>query len=315
MKWRNLGYFLFTLILPFNKTWGFRVFINMILFKLYEPMKNHLSFACGGEAKFFTEPKTIDEFTKTISECKRLKRKYFILGNGTNTLCPDEGYNGVVISTKALNNILLTKYNDKVFITLEAGVSLFKLNKLLADLGIEGLEWSYGIPGSIGGAVFMNAGAYGHDIFEFVDYVVVYSRGKSKKIKKEQIKYSYRNGGLNGKVILKVGLKLICSCPRPIREKQLYYMKKRIESQPLDYPSAGSVYKRQDKNIPAEIIDKLGLKGAIIGGAKVSEKHAGFIINTGHATTKNILDLMEKIEAKVLLERNIKLEREIKLMS
>ena len=92
-------------------------------------------------------------------------------------------------------------------------------------------------------------------------------------------------------------------------------MKKRIESQPLDYPSAGSVYKRQDKNIPAEIIDKLGLKGAIIGGAKVSEKHAGFIINTGHATTKNILDLMEKIEAKVLLERNIKLEREIKLMS
>ena len=286
----------------------------MITYKLYEPMKEHLSFACGGNAKFFVEPKNTEELIKVIKDCKKLKRKYFMLGNGTNTLCPDEGYNGVVISTKKLQNVLLTKYNDNVFIAVDAGVSLFKLNKLLADLGIDGLEWSYGIPGSIGGAVFMNAGAYGSEIFDFIDFVEVYYRGKTKKLKKEQINFSYRNGGLKGKVILKVGLKLISRMPQPVREKQLFYMKKRIESQPLNYPSAGSVFKRQDKIIPAEIIDKLGLKGAIIGGAKVSEKHAGFIVNVGSATTKNIIELMEKIEEKVLLENKVKLEREIIVM-
>ena len=286
----------------------------MIPFKLYEPMKSHLSFNCGGAAKFYFEPQNIQELLNAINYCKQIKRKYFILGNGTNVICSDDGYTGAVICTKKLQNILLTKYNNSVFINLEAGVSLFKLNRLLADLGIEGLEWSYGIPGSVGGAVYMNAGAYGHDIFEFVDYVEVFSRGKVKRLKKEQIKFGYRSGGLKNKVILKVGLKLVSNSPTNVKEKQDYYMSLRLQKQPLEYPSAGSVFKRKGEIIPAEIIDKLGLKGAIIGGAKVSEKHAGFIVNYNSATATDVLKLIEKVESEVYNKTGIKLEREIVLL-
>lgn len=286
----------------------------MVVLKSYEPMKNHLSFACGGYAKFFCEVKNINELIEAIKLAKKLRRKFFVLGKGTNLLCPDEGYNGVVISTRKMQNISLTKYNEKVFVEADAGVDLFKINKLLAELGISGLEWSYGIPGTLGGAIFMNAGAYGHEIFEFVSYVDIYYRGKIKRLKKEKINFSYRNGGLNGKTILSAGLMLTSNKFEAVKEKQLSFMKKRIETQPLNYPNAGSIFKRNEKIIPAQIIDKLGLKGVIIGGAKVSEKHAGFIVNIGNATTKNILDLIELIQKKVYDATKIKLEPEIKIM-
>ena len=286
----------------------------MVKIKYYEPMSLHTSFKCGGCAKFFYEIESIEDFVEVVKKCKNLKQKIFILGNGTNTLCVDSGFNGVVISTKNYNKINLEKSGNITNIELESGASLYKLNKLLADIGIEGLEWSYGIPGTIGGAVVMNAGAYGQEIFNFVDYVVVYNRGKTKKIYKKNIKYTYRNGGLKGKIILRVGLKIISKNSCCVRENQLYFMKKRLLSQPLDLPNAGSIFKRSGEIIPAQIIDNLGLKGVIIGGAKVSEKHAGFIVNFNNATASDIIELIQYIQKVVYDKLDIKLEEEIVLL-
>ena len=286
----------------------------MIKIKYYEPMDKHTSFKCGGYAKFFYEIDDIEEFIEIVDKCKKLKQKIFILGNGTNTLCVDKGFDGVVISTQNYNKINLEKSGNITRIQLESGASLFKLNKLLRDIGIEGLEWSYGIPGTIGGAVFMNAGAYGQEIYNFVEYVVVYSRGKTKKIYKENIKYSYRNGGLKDKIILSVGLKINSKYSVSVKENQLFYMQKRIASQPLNLPNAGSVFKRSADIIPAQIIDNLGLKGVIIGGAKISEKHAGFIVNNNNATATDIIRLIEYIQKVVYEKLGIKLEREIVLL-
>ena len=286
----------------------------MIVFKTYESMKKHTSFKSGGEAKFYFEPKSLDEFIDAIKLCKKEKRKYFILGNGSNVLCLDKGYNGVVICTKNLQNYQLFMYENEAKIVCEAGVLLTKLNKFMAELGLSGMEWSYGIPATVGGATYMNAGAFKGEMFQSIEFVEVYHRGKIKRLEKNQINFSYRNGGLKGKEILKVGLKLSFIAPSQVEALQMKYLSKRIATQPLEKPSAGSVFKRKDDIFPAQIIDKLGLKGVIIGKAQISPKHAGFIVNLGNASTSDYLKLVELIENKVFVSTGIKFEREVIVM-
>lgn len=281
-----------------------------MLYKSYEPMAEHCSFRSGGKARWFIQPKNFSELKTIIEDCNAFGRKFFILGNGTNVIFTDKGFSGVVICTKKLDDIQLESKAEGFFVTVSAGASLIKLNKFLADCGVSGMEWSYGIPGTVGGAIKMNAGAYGGQIFDHVVSVDVLKNGKVIKLKKENIKFSYRSGGIDD-IILRAKLFFPLTSGTDIKTKQMEIMKRRIDSQPLNYPSAGSVFKRQENLIPAQIIDKLNLKGAIIGRAMVSEKHAGFIVNLGGATTSDFLKLVEKVQLEVKKVTGKTLELEV----
>lgn len=272
------------------------------------PMSKVTSFKCGGTARWFAIPDCLKDFESILRLHKG--KKFYILGNGSNTLCPDEGYDGLVISTTKLDTI------EKVenFIVCDCGVSLISLNNFLYENKLGGFEWSYGIPGTVGGAVFMNAGAFGKSISEFVEKVEVFDRDKITLLDKNEISFSYRKSSLENLPIFRVWLKFSSLKKEKIKELQDLYSSKRLEKQPLNYPSAGSVFKRSSGVLPAEIIDKLGLKGHRIGGAQVSEKHSGFIINRNGATATDVIKLMNYIESTVLNKKNISLEREIIIM-
>lgn len=272
------------------------------------PMANATTFKCGGVAKWFVCPDDLFEFASLLK--LHQGKKYFILGNGSNTLCPDEGYDGLVICTKNLNRI---KHNETT-VVCESGIELCKLNSYLAENGLGGLEWSYGIPGTVGGATYMNSGAFGFSMSDFIERVEVFEDNKIKLLHKKEIKFSYRKSSLQGTPIFKVWLKFQKDDKNSIIKKQNEILEERKLKQPLTYPSAGSVFKRAENIIPAKIIDKLGLKGVKIGGAEISKKHSGFIINSGGATATDIINLIKLIKDTVMNKENIPLEQEIVIM-
>ncbi|MDD3232055.1 MAG: UDP-N-acetylmuramate dehydrogenase [Clostridia bacterium] len=272
------------------------------------PMSKVTSFKCGGLAKWFVCPDDLKDFESILK--LHNGKKFYILGNGSNTLCPDDGYDGLVISTSNLKKIK----KDGNIVVCECGVNLFALNDFLRENGLGGLEWSYGIPGTVGGATIMNSGAFEKDISEFVEKVEIFDDGKVIVLDKNEISFSYRKSSLKDFPIFRVWLKLFFSEKETIKELQDFYFEKRNSKQPLNYPSAGSIFKRGEDFFPAEIIDKLGLKGYKIGGAQISEKHSGFIINQGEATATDIMKLINLIEDTVFNKKNIKLEREIIIM-
>ena len=282
--------------------------------KLNEPLKNHTNIKIGGNAKIFVKIYTQKQLKNCICFLNAIESQYIILGNGTNTLFSDNGYNGVVIClSKSLKNYKI--YEDGIYV--QAGLNMFELNKICRKYGLGGLEFSYGIPGSVGGAICMNAGAYGKSVGDFVDYVLAIKEGKLKKIKSKDMGFSYRHSAVESENLVVVGAKFLLykSEPKEIEILQNEYFQKRLENQPYADPSLGSVFKRKDGIEPvSKMIDNLGLKGYKVGGACVSEKHAGFIVNKGSATCQDVLKLIKYIQKKIKKVYEFEPELEIKIL-
>lgn len=281
-----------------------------------EPMKNHTTFRIGGNADIFLIPSRIDDIGKIMAFSKEHDIPIFVIGNGSNLLVNDNGIRGIVIKISGFLNEILMESDG---ITAGAGISIGELARIAQENGFSGMEWSYGIPGTLGGAVTMNAGAFGGEmsnIIKSVEYVD--TNGNICKADNEEMKFSYRRSIFNSGecigIITRCKINLIKSDKEEILNKMSDYLKSRKEKQPLEFPSAGSVFKRPEGYFTGKLISDLGLKGFSIGGAQVSEKHAGFIINKSNATARDVSELIEYIKAKVKETYNVALETEIKML-
>jgi len=282
-----------------------------IQFSENESLKKHITFKVGGEAKFVVMPTTIEQVMELIIFLKQNNIRYYVIGRGSNVIFRDEGFDGVVIKTSGLQQIEFLPDN-KVY--AGAGVVLNVLCKALQEKSLAGLEFCYGIPGNVGGGLYMNCGAYGGEICTAVyevEYIDEY--GKLKTINAEDCAFSYRNSIFQHKDWFITGCTFKLS--EGVKEDILAFMEdimqRRIDKQPLDKPSAGSSFKRPVGHFAAALIDQCGLKGFSIGGAQVSEKHAGFIVNTGNATCKDIVELAEYVERTVLEKSGVQIEKEM----
>lgn len=277
-----------------------------------ESLKKHTSFKIGGKCKILAYPKNSKQVLDILNICKNNGIPYFILGRGSNLLISDSGFEGVVISSKNLNNIKLISDNE---IYCESGVNLSKLCGFALENSLSGLEFAFGIPGSVGGAVFMNAGAYGGEMKDIVKNVThLDNTGNIQKLSGRDLKFSYRHSVYQeqNSFILGAALKLSKSEKSKIRLKMDELLGKRKAKQPLKFPSAGSVFKRPKNGYAAALIEKCGLKGEKIGGAQVSQKHSGFIVNLGGATSDDVNNLIKKIQKVVAKNSGVFLEPEIR---
>lgn len=282
-----------------------------IEYKTSEPMKDHTSFKIGGAAEVFISVKTTSELKRVLSLCREYNVQYLLIGNGSNLLVSDDGIKGAVIK---LEGDFKKIEVDGEYITAGAGASLTKLCLDALKNDLTGLEFGYGIPGSVGGAAYMNAGAYGGEMKD----VIVSCTHLDPDLNVgtftlDDLDLSYRHSAyMKGEyVILSVKLKLRKGDSTAIKAHMDLFMQKRMDKQPLDLPSAGSVFKRPEGAFAAALIEECGLKGKSVGGAQVSEKHTGFIVNKGNATCKDVLDLVEIVKADVKEKTGFDLEREI----
>ena len=285
--------------------------------KQNEPMSKHTSFKIGGPAEFFIKILSIEELQKILEFAKKEKIKITILGNGSNILVADKGIQGIVIKTNLKEITIKNKKQNKVEITTDDAVPIGMLAQKLLKQEITGFEEISGIPGTIGGAILMNAGAHGKEMKDIITEITAIDyNGKIHKFTNEQAKFTYRNSIFSsGKyIILQAKIILEKGNAKEIKAKMDEYAQFRKEKQPIEYPSAGSTFKRGTDFITAKLIDDAGLKGYTIGGAKVSEKHAGFIINTGNATAQDVLDLAKYVTDKVYEKFGKKIEFEIKFL-
>jgi len=276
-----------------------------------ENMSRHTSFKIGGAADIYLCPQSADELKTVLSVARAENIPLTIIGNGSNLLVSDDGINGAVISTIKCNKI---KKLDENTIYADAGASLTAVCLAAKDAGLTGLEFAYGIPGSIGGALFMNAGAYGgemKDITESAESITLDGELISRKAEDMNLGYRHSIYRENGEIITSVTLRLKKGDKKEILDRMNELMNKRKTSQPLNYPSAGSTFKRPVGGFAAALIDECGLKGTNVGGAEVSKKHAGFIINKGNATASDVLILIEKIKETVFSKKKIMLEPEV----
>lgn len=278
---------------------------------LDEDMSKHTSFKTGGKADFYIKVYSIEEIKSILKISKENNIPLFVLGNGTNLLVKDQGYRGIIIQIK-MEEINI----DETAAIVDSGVKNSVLSKKLANNSLTGFEFASGIPGTIGGAIKMNAGAYGSEMKDIVKEVTYLDYdGNIHTISNSECEFSYRHSKFfNEKaIILQAKLNLEHGNKEDIENKVNELLKQRKEKQPLEYPNAGSTFKRGDGFITAKLIDECGLKGYSIGGAEVSEKHAGFIVNKNNATSTDILDLIRHVQ-KIVKEKtgeNIKLEIEV----
>lgn len=280
-----------------------------------ELMSEHTTFRIGGPADLFVVPTTVEGLAAVVSACNKEGIYCFILGNGSNVLVSDKGIRGVVVSTAAcLNNIeLIGAYEIKC----GAGVKLSRLSDFACENSITGAEFAWGIPGTVGGAVYMNAGAYDgemKDILVSCEYLT--SDGELHTMLADEMDLSYRHSAFseNGYVIVSATVRLKAGDKGEIRAKMDDFMHRRKSKQPLEFPSAGSTFKRPVGGFAAALIDECGLKGYSVGGAEVSEKHAGFVINKDGATCFDVMRLVEHIKKEVFLKKSINLECEIRVI-
>ena len=263
------------------------------------PLSSYTSFSIGGEASFAAFPGCEDEAVSLLSYLREADVPYIILGNGTNVLIADKGFDGIAVIMSGLRGISV---NEREIHT-ECGVPLTGLSLTAQKHSLSGLEFAYGIPGTVGGGVYMNAGAYGGELSQVVTRTRYFdmSTGKVGEYRGDEHDFSYRHSVYDGsdKVILSVSMTLTPGDGGEIRAAMDDYMSRRKEKQPIEYPSAGSVFKRGDGFITAKLIDEAGLRGRRVGGAQVSEKHAGFIVNRGSATAADVLALIEIIKDEV----------------
>jgi len=271
------------------------------------------TFKVGGIADYVVYPKSVEILILLIDTLKEKNINYCLLGNASNVLFSDNGFKGVVIFTSKLNNILVKGSTMSV----ECGVSLTHAAAIAQKHGLTGLEFAYGIPGTVGGAVYMNAGAYGGEMKDVVESSTFYLPEYKiiDRLIDIQHDYDYRASFYsrnNGHIILSANFQLAYGESEKIKDQMNGFMARRAEKQPLNYPNAGSIFKRYPGYFTGKLIEDVGLKGYTIGGAQVSEKHAGFIINTGGAKSTDILQLIDLIKEKILKEYNIEIECEIK---
>ena len=281
-----------------------------------EPMKNHTSFKIGGNADLFVSVVNEDELKQALNYAKLKNYPITIIGNGSNLLVSDSGIRGLVIKIDIQHLNIEDNKND-IEVRVGSGNKMMAFGIQLKENGISGFEELSGIPGTIGGAVFMNAGAYGKEMKD----IVISTKCMNKdceifELSNEEQNFEYRSSIFNQKeyIILETKLKLQKGNRENIGQKMKEYLNKRKEKQPLEYPSAGSTFKRKEGIITAKLIDECGLKGYKIGGAMVSEKHAGFIVNTGDATAKDVLDLIKYVKDKVFKKYGVEIEEEIKVI-
>ena len=278
----------------------------------YEPMSKHTSFKIGGNADVYIKVNNLSKLSTILKECQASDVDYMILGNGSNLLVSDDGIRGVVIRLDGdFRKITLL---DDTTIFCGAVATLAYLCKFALNCGLSGLEFAWGIPGTVGGAVFMNAGAYDGEMKDVVHSVSHISpSGEIGRTEKDGLNFGYRTSVYrsNNMIITGVTLKLKKGNPDEIRAKMDDYMSRRSTKQPLEYPSAGSVFKRPEGNFAGALIEQCGLKGKTCGGAQVSEKHAGFIINKSNATAKDVRDLIGEIQKTVSEKTGYSLECEL----
>ena len=289
-------------------------FLPKIELRFNEPMAKHTSFRIGGPVEVMAFPKDNEELAIILKECALLDTKPAILGAGTNVLAPDEGIQGLVICLKdclgGMERISETE------IQVAAGVTMTRAAVFAANLGLSGMEFAHGIPGTVGGGVYMNAGAYGGEICQICKSVDVMDMdGNIQTLTGEQMEFSYRHSRLEdeNRIVLSAVFVLTEKPTDQIRAAMQDLMTRRKTSQPLDLPSAGSAFKRPAQGYAAALIDQAGLKGYRVGDAAVSEKHAGFAVNLGTATAKDVRNLLKQVSDKVFSDTGIRLEPEVRI--
>lgn len=288
-------------------------FLNKADILKNEPMSKHTSFKIGGNAEYFIKVKSIQNLKKILILANNNNIPVTIVGNGTNLLVRKGGIKGFVLKLD-FKEFKIKRNTNEILITAEAGIPLAALSAIALKEEISGLEFLSGIPGTIGGAIRMNAGAYGTEMKDIVLKTKVMSYdGKIKTLSLEEQKFSYRNSifSNNKYIILETTLKLKKGIKAEIEEKMNEYSLSRKNSQPLEYPNAGSTFKRVEGKITAKLIDDCGLKGFCVGDAEVSMKHAGFIVNRGNATAEDVLNLTEIVKEKVKEKFDVNIELEI----
>ena len=282
--------------------------------KYNESMSKHTSFRIGGEAEIMAFPKDREELAAILKQSALLDRKPAILGAGTNVLAPDEGIAGVVICLKDCLDGM--EQLDETRIRVMGGVTMTRAAVFAANHGLTGLEFAHGIPGTVGGGVYMNAGAYGGEICQVAESVEYMDfDGNIRHLTKEEMRFSYRHSILEdeGGIVISATFRLVPGDPDAIRAKMKELMGRRSASQPLDLPSAGSAFKRPLGGYAAALIDQAGLKGYQVGGAAISTKHAGFAVNLGDATAADVKNLLKNVSDLVFENSGIRLEPEVRI--
>lgn len=281
--------------------------------KFEVPMKEYTTFKLGGNAEIFVTPETFEEIRDLLRLCVKYNVPYFVIGKGSNILVKDGGVKGVIVNLNKLKHIKI----DKFMVTAGAGASLIEVALYSGKNGLSGLEFASGIPGSIGGAIAMNAGAYGGEICQVVKSVkVIDDELNIKDLSLEEMQFSYRNSIVLKKsyVVLEATFELKEGNKEQIKAIVQDLTRRRVEKQPLDKPSAGSTFKRPEGYYAGKLIQDSGLKGYKIGGAQVSDKHSNFVINNGDASAKEILQLIKHIQDTVFDKFKVNLETEVRII-
>ena len=277
-----------------------------------EPMKKHTTFRVGGNADYFVMPRTTQEVQQVVALCKNENLPYYILGNGSNLLVGDKGYRGVIIQIyKEMNQITV----EGECIRAQAGALLSKVGSVALEAELTGFEFAAGIPGAVGGAVVMNAGAYGGEMKDILASATVLTEdGTILTLTNDELELGYRTSIIAKKnyIVLEAEYQLQRGDKTEIRAKMDELKKQRVTKQPLEYASAGSTFKRPEGYFAGKLIQDAGLRGFQVGGAQVSEKHCGFVINKGDATAADIVELMNQVSEKVYQEFGVTLEPEVK---
>lgn len=281
-----------------------------------ELLSKHTTFKIGGPATMLAEPRDIRQLARLIFMARKNNVRYMVIGNGSDVLFSDKGFGGLVIKTYPNFGAIILEENG--ILRAEAGARLSQVACVAADNSLSGLEFAHGIPGTIGGAIFMNAGAYGGEMAGLVlRSCIIDSNGDLRMISQQEHEFGYRQSVFKENTdytLLYTELQLASGSSAEIRAKMADFSARRRQSQPLDMPSAGSAFKRPQNGYAAQMIEECGLKGFKIGGAQVSEKHAGFIVNTGNATCEDVCAVMNHVEQEVFRAKGIKLEREIQVV-
>lgn len=277
-----------------------------------EPLSGHTTFRIGGPADYFVMPSDEKELAAVIELCRQEEIPWFVLGNGSNLLVGDRGYRGVVIQLyKNFDQVVI----EGTTVKAQAGAMLIRVAREAGKAGLTGLEFASGIPGTIGGAMVMNAGAYGGEMKDVVSAVTVLTpEGEVKTLTGEEMDFRYRTSVVESKkyIVLEAVMELKKGDPVQIQEQMQEFLARRKEKQPVEYPSAGSTFKRPQGYFAGKLIMDAGLRGYRVGGAQISEKHCGFVINTGGATAAEVQQLIRDVSEKVKEQFGVELEPEIK---
>ncbi len=279
-----------------------------------ENMAEHTTFKCGGNASLYVAPNSTDELVKVLGILRAEDYPYYVIGNGSNLLVKDEGYDGAIVEVDKKISEIDVRGEE---IIVEAGAKLSKVATVAMESDLAGFEFAHGIPGNMGGAVVMNAGAYGGEMKDVLKWVkVVDQNGEIKTLENDELELGYRTSRVMKEkmIVLEACIKLELGVMGDIGEFMALLMSKRKASQPLEYPSAGSTFKRPEGYYAGKLVQDAGMKGYRVGDAMVSEKHSGFVINCGNATATEVIQVIRDVQAKVKEEFGVDLEPEVRII-